>query len=284
MKNWDDLRFFRALVGARSIRAAAADLQTTHATVSRRVRTLEEELGNTLFERGRDGFKLTEFGRKIQTFADAVADNTSAIDRLSFAQGGSLAGPLRLSLLEDLYTFALHDHIDEFMTQHPMIKLELITTAELSNLNRREADVVIRLTQSPPEYTYGRKVAESPLAVYASQSYLDNRPSLDRWIALDYAPTLAPYIPARPAFLSPSLSVVASVLRHGQGIGLLPCFIGEKDPDLRRLLEFDLIADLQIWVLTHQDLRHNPRVRALIEHLYSSFSQIRNVIEGTIPV
>ena len=48
MKNWDDLRIFQAMAGARSIREAAASLGTTHATVSRRMRSLEEELGNTL--------------------------------------------------------------------------------------------------------------------------------------------------------------------------------------------------------------------------------------------
>ena len=112
MKNWDDLRIFQALAGARSIREAAASIGTTHATVSRRIRALEEELGNTLFERARDGISLTVFGQGVLTFAENAAENVAAIDRLAFSKEGSLAGPVRLSLLEDLYSFVLAEPID----------------------------------------------------------------------------------------------------------------------------------------------------------------------------
>lgn len=280
MKNWDDLRIFQALAGARSIREAAASIGTTHATVSRRIRALEEELGNTLFERARDGISLTVFGQGVLTFAENAAENVAAIDRLAFSKEGSLAGPVRLSLLEDLYSFVLAEPINAFMTRHPMIELIVDTTASLSDLGRREADVIVRITRSPPEQAFGRKVADSPLAAYASQSYLDNRPKIDRWIALDYPPTISPLLQARSAFMANSLSVVAKTLQLGQGVGLLPCFIGENCPELVRLSEVALIPDMEIWVLTHEDVRNNPRVRALMDYLYQAFSTHRSLIEG----
>ena len=280
MKNWDDLRIFQALAGARSIREAAASLGTTHATVSRRMRALEEELGNTLFERSRDGINLTVFGQGVLTFAENASENVAAINRLAFSKEGSLAGPVRLSLLEDLYSFVLAEPIDAFMIRHPMIELIVDTTANLSDLGRREADVIVRITRSPPEQAFGRKVAYSPLAAYASQLYLDNRPKIDRWIALDYPPAASPLLQARPTFRANSLSVVATALRLGRGVGLLPCFVGEYCPDLVRLPEVALIPDMEIWVLTHQDVRHNPRVRALMDYLYQAFSAQRSLIEG----
>jgi len=280
MKNWDDLRIFQALAGAHSIREAAALIGTTHATVSRRIRALEEELGNTLFERARDGISLTVFGQGVLTFAENASENVAAIDRLAFSKEGSLAGPVRFSLLEDLYSFVLAEPIDAFMIRHPMIELIVDTTADLSDLGRREADVIVRITRSPPEQAFGRKVADSPLAAYASQSYLDNRPKIDRWIALDYPPTISPLLQARPTFRANSLSVVAKTLQLGQGVGLLPCFVGENCPELVRLSEVSLIPDMEIWVLTHEDVRHNPRVRALMDYLYQAFSTHRSLIEG----
>lgn len=280
MQNWDDLRIFQAMVGARSIREAAVSLQTTHATVSRRIRALEAELGQTLFERGRDGYKLTEFANGILNFTDSIKEDIAAIDRLAFAKEGGIAGTVRLSLLEDIFTYVLADPIAEFMSRHPMIELIVDSTASFSDLGRREADVIVRITREPPEQAFGKKVADSPLAAYATKEYLDNRPGLDRWIALDYPPSIEPLLQARSVFRANSLAIVTNTLLRSQGIGLLPCFIGDNLSTLVRLPEVPLIPDMEIWVLTHEDVRENPRVRVLMDHLYQAFSQRRNLIEG----
>ena len=191
-----------------------------------------------------------------------------------------MAGPVRLSVLEDLYHKVLSGPLDDFMRLHPMIELSIDTTTRLRDVSRREADVVVRITSNPPEQAVGRKVADSPLALYSARKYLNQRPAVDRWIALDYPPTVTPLLNARPAFLASSLTVVANVLRQGQGIGLLPCFMAEGDPDLVRLPEVDLIPDMEIWALTHVDVLKNPRVRLLMDHLYRAFADQRNFIEG----
>ena len=49
--NWDDLRHFAALATAGSLSAAARTLGVEHATVARRIGTLEETLGVTLVDR-----------------------------------------------------------------------------------------------------------------------------------------------------------------------------------------------------------------------------------------
>jgi DNA-binding transcriptional LysR family regulator len=282
MKNWDDLRIFHAMVDALSMRAAAAKLGTTHATVSRRLRALEADLGHALFLRKQDGLELTVFGQGVLTFSGQAAQNIAAIDRLAFAQDDGLAGVVRLSLLEGLYTSVLSDAIAAFSAQYPMIELHIETTAALSDLADRQADVVVRITQTPPEQAYGRKVADSPLAIYAAPSYLDNRPAIDQWVALDYPPAITPMFNARTVLRSGSLTVVATALRDGRGIGLLPCFIGENDTGLVRLPQSPLIPDMQIWVLTHEDVRHNQRVRALMDYLYQSFAGQRRIIEGGV--
>ena len=66
----------------------------------------------------------------------------------------------------------------------------------------------------------------------------------------------------------------------GRGIGMLPCFLGDTDPGLQRVPDIDPMPDMQIWILTHEDLRHSPRVRVLIDHLYEAFKTLRPVVEG----
>src|SRR5437764_10909486 len=63
--DWEDIRYFLALARHGSLSAAARDLHVTHATVSRRITSLEELLGGPLFERRADGYALTSQGQEL---------------------------------------------------------------------------------------------------------------------------------------------------------------------------------------------------------------------------
>jgi len=280
MKNWDNLRIFLAVTRGGSIRGAAKTLGITHATVSRRITILEEALGNSLFERKREGQCLTPLGQRILPLAESIEEDCAEIDRLAFSADTGLAGTVKLSLSESLYSGLLYTPIDTFMQHYPMIKLDIIASDLMSNLAQREADVVIRITRNPPYSAYGRKMANSPLALYASHEYIKNRPAHDRWIAMDYEPAKKPVIPARVVANANSPTLAAQLIRSGRGIGLLPCYLGDTDPELKRMSEVSLIPDMQVWVLTHEDIRVNPRVRVLMDHLYQVFDKVRPIIEG----
>lgn len=278
--DWDDLRVYLAVARSGSIRGAAKLIGKTHATVSRHIRSLEATLGSPLFERKREGQCLTVLGQRIMPLVQKVEDNVASIDRVAFSVDTGLAGSVKLSLSESLYTALLYKPIDDFMRLYPMIDLEIIASDQLSSLALRDADVVIRITKEPPDMAYGRKLAASPLAVYASQDYLSDRPKLDRWIAFNYEPARKPIIPARIVAHANSPAVALQLIRLGQGVGLLPCYLGDTDQTLVRLPEVDLIPDMHVWVLTHGDLRTNPRVRALMDHFYQTFDTYRHIIAG----
>lgn len=280
MHYWDNLRIFLSVTRNSSIRGAAISLGITHATVSRRITILEDTLGNSLFERKREGQCLTPLGLRILPIAESIEEGFAEIDRLAFFAESGLSDTVKLSLSESLFSAILHTPIDDFMQLYPMIRLDIIASDLISNLAQREADVVIRITNNPPDTAYGRKMADSPLALYASHEYITNRPKLDRWIAIDYAPARKPVISARVVANANSATLAARLIRSGRGLGLLPCFLGDTDPELERVREVDLIPDMQIWVLTHEDIRLNPRVRVLMDHLYKAFDEYRHIIEG----
>lgn len=281
--DWDDLRVFLAVVRAGSVRGAAKQIGKTHATVSRHIRSLQDALGNAVLERRREGQCLTELGSRILPHAEQVEENVAAIDRAAFSADTGLAGSVKLSLSESLYTALLHQSIDEFMQRYPMIELTIVATDNLVKLAMRDADVIIRITTNPPEAAYGRKLADSPLAVYASPEYLQSRPGVDRWIAFDHEPARAPLIPARVVANVDTPALAAKMIAMGQGIGILPCYVGDTDAGLMRVDGMNSIPDMQIWGLTHDDLRPNPRVRVLLDHFYEAFETLRPVIEGKRP-
>src|SRR5687768_5400127 len=70
--HWDDVRLFLALCRARTVGSAAAELGVDSSTVSRRLAALEEALGATLFDRGRDGITATEAAEDLMPIAEEI--------------------------------------------------------------------------------------------------------------------------------------------------------------------------------------------------------------------
>ena len=283
MFDWDDVRVFLAAARGGTVRGAARQLGITHATVSRRLRRLEERLGVKLFERGARGQVLSSVGDSILAAAEQVEQGMAEIERRAFAEDTRMAGTVRLSVSDSLFESIVHPCLRDFQANYPMVDIELILTDRLSDLGRRAADIAIRITKTPPDSAFGKKIAESPLACFAAPEYLENRPSLDRWVALTYEPAFDPILPARRVVTANTGLAGARLIKNGHGIGLLPCYIGDADPGLRRVPGTRLVPDMDIWMLVHADLRSTPRVRALLDHLYGALEEYRDLIEGRRP-
>jgi len=67
--NWDDLKLFLAVSRCGTISGAAKQLNVQHSTVSRRIKTLEKNLGVSLFIRAKNIYELTQEGAKIKAAA-----------------------------------------------------------------------------------------------------------------------------------------------------------------------------------------------------------------------
>ena len=278
--NWDDIRIFLALTRSGSVREASRRLNVTHATVSRRLRILEESVGVPLFERITTGLHLSEVGREILSAAEDAEASMQELDRRVFARDTQIAGKVRLSMSETLFLNLLHPNIAEFQELYPMIELVLESSDQMAKLSQREADVVIRITRNPPSEAVGRRIAESPLGCYASTDYLTDRPKLDRWISQSYEGAAKPVLPARISATATSANSVQVMLRNGMGIGMLPCYMGDTDPHLERVPGTELISDNTMWVLVHADIKENRRVRVLLDFLYEAMEGYKPVIEG----
>ena len=64
-----------------------------------------------------------------------------------------------------------------------------------------------------------------------------------------------------------------SAVRSGFGIAVLPCIVADADPDLIRCLPPREDHGRVLWLLTHERVRHTPRVRAVIDFLYERLSR-----------
>ncbi|HYD31086.1 MAG TPA: LysR family transcriptional regulator [Azospirillaceae bacterium] len=248
--DWDDLRYFLAVVRTGNLVDSAKLLKASPSTVSRRLALLERSLGVTLFVRDPSGHRLTDEGRALVTRTEPAED----ILNRAAAEIGGLAnaefGEVRLATAEGFTNLLILPNLPAFHHDHPGIRLQITTSVHTIGLSRREADIALRLTRPEKGNLTVRKVGLLGHAFYAAPAYLARRPfdpdrggSADHtFIGWDEEFSHLPIVRwlyermkgARPVIDLGSLAQHATAARAGLGVALLPCFVGDSEPGLAR--------------------------------------------------
>lgn len=142
------LRYVVAAAEHRSFRRAAAALNITQPTLSKRIRELEDGLGVLLFERSTGGARLTAIGRDFVTTAKRILSDLACMESHAKAGNKGDTGRLDIGLYTSLSTGPLRDAIVAFVTSHPLVDVNLNTHARsdlLSLLDRGMIDIAIML-------------------------------------------------------------------------------------------------------------------------------------------
>lgn len=274
--DWNDVRYFLALARLGSVRAAGASLGVSHSTVARRVEALEERLASRLFDRTRDGYTLTQAGRQMLPGAERIEREMSAIERGLIGQDERLAGSVLITCSDAYVSDILMRELRAFCDEFPEIELRFNIDSRSFDLSKREADIAVRALQVgslPPEHLIGTKLVPIVLANYVGTAHAERvDPELDtatpRWAAFEdrklheflIAASSYPHVPLWGGFSSLELMVQAA--REGFGIAMLPTYVGDRTPELRRLARPDVRHVADLWLLSHVDLRDNARFRA----------------------
>ncbi|TRY33124.1 LysR family transcriptional regulator [Aliiglaciecola sp. M165] len=289
--NWDDLKFFLAVCRMGSIRAAAKLLDVNHATVSRRINSFEDALNQRLFDRTPRGYLKTKAAEEIYAEASHLEERLNLVERKVAGKDQSLCGEIRVTLADVLAQRLFMDDFAEFAHQYPDINLEIIDSARSFNLTNREADVALRISNEPPEHLIGRKLANVHRACYISKRW-QNEIKNDDWLAkqnwIGWSDKMRRPIGkiARdyPKFDSKH-SIVSAVLqaeacRHGMGIAVLPCFMGDIDERLIRIPPYSSEKKFELWLLSHPDLRKNTKVQTFVRFITQRMNAKKALIEG----
>ena len=292
--DWNDLRVFLTLAREGSLTAAARRLEVSHPTVARRIKALEENIGARLFDRLPDKFALTSAGEGLLEDATAMERAAESLHRRSAGLGDTVHGTVRLSAGEAMAAFIAR-HLPRLRHKLQCIEIELTASHMLANLSRREADLLIR--EQVPELAgiVTRKLCNVAYAVYAARKLTLKHTSvpalLDQpWIGFDddhsYMPGqhwLHEQLGRRPEIRVNNWLVMHDAVRVGSGLAVLPCYLADQDPRLRRVGGVLPEITTEQWLLVHRDLRALPRVRAVMDALVELFQRHRNVLEGYSP-
>lgn len=286
MLPWDDLQYFLELARKATLGRAARRLRVSHTTVLRRIANLERHLDRKLFQRTKNGFVLNEAGWELLGQAEAmerVADNIFHVG----ADADALSGTVRVAAVEGLATAVLTPAFQLLRQQHPEIVVELVTAMQVANLTKREADISISLTRPTGPRLIGREVAKCDVHLYASNGYADRHgvpkriDDMNDHLFVDYVEDMIEIQPLawfrntvgqrRVVFRSTSPLTQLQAVRSGIGIGMFPDYLMRDEPGMVKVLAHDVVAERELWLAIHDDLRNVPRMPAVFNFLKKVF-------------
>ncbi len=298
MLDWNDLRYFLAVAREGSTLAAGRAMRTSQTTVARRIAALERALGFPLFEKRQAGYTLTPAGEELVERATKVEASARAFTEAAAAHGRDLRGTVRVTS-EDIYMNGLVSPLLRDLRElHPEIMIELDAGQEMRDLGEGEADIALRSSSKhQPAGLVGRQLGKDDWTLYCSRSYAERHGTpasvddLKRHAIVGggggnlwrhYQAWLKELgLEDRVAMHHANSTGLLSAVRSGLGIAVLPCVLADADPDLIRCIPPRADHGRVLWLLTHERVRHEPRIRTVIDFLYERLSShIRQLEEN----
>ncbi|WP_259108921.1 LysR family transcriptional regulator [Pseudomonas sp. JUb42] len=288
--NWDDTRIFLAVCRQATLRGAGRLLGVDQATVGRRINALEKDLGTTLFLRTSEGYVLTAPGEAAYASAQLMEGAALELQRQIQGLDNRLSGEVRITTTDSLAVDFVIPAIASVHREHPDVRVRLDASSQILSLSRREADIAIRNQKPENPDLVARCIAKWPLALYAAPGYVEQygepvqgeafaghdmviyQPYLDSGKPVTLA--AEPITRGRIAATVSSGLMMRRAIAAGVGVGELPVRLGELDGLLRLWPERSRGTTYDVWLVTHQDLRHTARVRVVIDKIVEAFGAL----------
>ena len=289
---WSDLHVILAICRAGSLSGAARVLACNHSTVFRRINAIEQKTGVRFFERLQDGYAMTDAGRTAMLYAERIESEVHALGREVLGQDLRLQGKIRVTAPEGFTNQLAPALFAEFLQKNPEVSIDIVGGSTAVDLTRREADIAIRATSKPPDASLGKKVSAFRFAVYATPQYAKQHKHIplpeQRWCLINGSGEwLVPMLWKKKdqveqvtVFSSANALAVLNAAAEGIGMTFMPCYLGDAEKRLVRVTELIEPLTLELWLLTHPDLRHTARVKALMAYLQEKLKQQADLFEG----
>lgn len=283
MKDWDVFRYLLAISRHGGLSGAARALGVTHATVSRQLDRAEAQLGAKLFDRFQSGLTATDAGDAAVARAEAIEAELLALD-LSLTEEHS--GPLSITSPPLMMRGHMAGDLRDFAEANPKIELSVLSDNRVFDLHRREADLALRVTRTPAESLWGRKVATQRAGYFATadferryQAPLSGSGDAVPVISFTAWPKPLPSDLAEPlpgayvATVCDDMLAALCLAEAGAALVRAPFHVANATRRLRLVASLPLSEYAPIWILTHPDLRRTPKVRKAMEFLGERFAK-----------
>ncbi len=288
---WDDLQLVLLIEKHGTLRAVARATGVSHPTLSRHLARLSKTTGGPVFDR--DGARLvpTETGEILLRAARDMRRLFDDAVRCSIGRHAALDGLVRVSMAPIMLRM-IAPTIGALCERHPKLGVDVDTSVHLSDLRRRQADVVLRASPAPGADLVGRKIGPFAAALFGnvqlarrarSGAPLETLPWVDWRSELNYPSSRWVQEQAPGARICARVSTTQDMLEliaAGVGVGYLWTPAAGEHRGLRRIASAPPL-DWNIWALTRPELRRTPRIRVVLRALAEGLGE---VIESKTPV
>ncbi|EGF93510.1 bacterial regulatory helix-turn-helix protein, lysR family protein [Asticcacaulis biprosthecium C19] len=283
MNDWTHWQSFLAVIDTGSLSAAANQVGATQPTLGRHIKALEESLGVPLFLRTVRGLEPNEAALSLVDDARAMG---VAAGRLALKAAGkteTLAGSVRITGSVVMCNLVLPAIVADLRREEPLIQIEIVASDRSQNLLRRDADIALRMFDPTQQALVARRLGETPLGLYGAKSYLERRgrpQTLGEMlghdiIGFDRDDAMLKGFAAQGAVVTreqfplrcDDQMVDWHLLLAGAGLGIAQRRLGDAQTNLERLDVGLTLPVLPIWLVMHEDVRSNARIRRVADFL-----------------
>ena len=283
--NWDDLRFILAVADEGSVSAAARRLGVNHATVLRRVAAYEDAAGFEIFDKTARGYVVPGARKRIIDAAREVDRAVQAVGRMLQGTRAPLSGEVRVTSTDSLCLFVLPPIVARLRQVSPDLRIELLCSNSHLDLARTHADITVRPAVKLPDGLVGEAASMLGFGLFrargsAAESWLGisgpaSRSRVGQWIAAEVDP-------ARIVAAADSFLVLRELAAEGQGMAILPDFLGTEDARLERVAGRIPEMAVDIWVASHADLADVPRIARTRRALTRALAAVAGRLRGQV--
>ncbi|GAB2689825.1 LysR family transcriptional regulator [Acinetobacter apis] len=266
--NWDDLRFFTAVVQYQNLSRASKELCVSPQTVSRKITALETKLGTALFIRHPRGYKPTIDAMSLIDEVKNAEKTLTTLQNNFINKSKNFSGVVRIATPELIATEILLPSFKQFLDRHPEIDIELIVGVSSIGIAEGEADIALRLVRPERGALTIKKVGIMSSSLYAMSSDMNDltKSKLVGWssnIDLPSSKWLKKITGREPNLKFNNLATQKAAIQSGLGVGILPCFVAEG---LKQIKQPYLLEE-SLWLVTHASNISTPRIRLVYDEI-----------------
>lgn len=287
--DWSLLHTFLRAAETGSLSEAARALGLSQPTVTRQIRTLEEQLGVSLFVRHSRGVTLSERGAELLSSARAVDAQVQGVFRRAAGLREVPSGEVRVSVNEPIGVYVLPRVLSQLHARYPELQVTVVIDNRTSDLSRREADIALRMFKPEQLDLVARHIADVEVGIYASAAYVERNGLPDgadlsklalrghTIVGPDQDPTFREALralglkPSDVAIRSDNILLQMACVVDGIAVGGVQARVAEE-LGLVRVPNL-VFPPLPLWIVTHAELRASVPVRAVFQVLSEALGQ-----------
>lgn len=170
---WGELRTFLAVAKAKSLTRAAEEIGSSHATVGREIRRLQDLLGSQLVILSKHGTTLTKRGAELANALVTFDQQLFTLANTLRSESSEAEGLVTLTVTDGLGVVFVVPALRRFSAHHPRVQVHLKSPVNFKDFRENLTDIMIGFRPDPAQDVTNVPLGWLHFIPLASRSYVE---------------------------------------------------------------------------------------------------------------